>query len=297
MNQKTSGLGRGLSALIPEDEPAEPATVEGLFDLAVDTVHPNRYQPRTKFDEASLEALTASVRELGVLQPILVRPDGDGYELIAGERRWRAVKRAGLETVPALVRVVTDRASLEEAVVENLHRDDLNPLEEAAAYQQLIDEFELTQERVAERVGKSRSSITNTLRLLQLPSDVQRMLLDDELSAGHARALLAISGRAQLCALAERVINEDLSVRQTERLVRGEALDGEAPQPEPTQPAGRRSGPAPDKDPALLELEALLADHLDTRVALTMGPRNGRIVIDFADLDDLERIYRVLKPG
>ncbi|MGI9603030.1 MAG: ParB/RepB/Spo0J family partition protein [Acidimicrobiales bacterium] len=293
MNQRASGLGKGLGALIPEDTPAPAeAGTSGLADVSIDQVHPNRFQPRTQFDEASLDALAASIREVGVLQPILVRPDGDAFELIAGERRWRAAKRAGLGTVPALIRAVEDRTSLEEAVVENLHRQDLNALEEAAAYQQLIDEFDLTQERVAERVGKSRSTITNTLRLLSLPAPVQRMVLEDRLSAGHARALLSVNDESQLAALARQVVDDELSVRQTERLVRGEPTDT-PPAPPPAAKASRGDAGGA-KDPALLELESLLEERLATRVALTMGPKNGRIVIDFADLDDLERLYRLL---
>ena len=303
MSQRASGLGKGLGALIPGEvgDGTVVADGEGLVDVAIDAISPNRYQPRTQFDDAGLDALSASIREVGVLQPILVRPGDGGYELIAGERRWRAAKRAGLHTIPALVRTVEDRTSLEEAVVENLHRQDLNALEEAAAYQQLIDEFDLTQERVAERVGKSRSTVSNTLRLLTLPATVQRLVLDDELSAGHARALLSIEDQGALTATAQRVVAEELSVRQTERLVRGDDLgdvttDAGPGAAAPTPPSSSASPPAP-KDVALLELEHLLEEQLATRVSLTMGPRTGRITIDFADLDDLERIYRLLTRG
>lgn len=296
MNQRASGLGRGLGALIPENQaaPDGPEEAVGLVEVDVDAVHPNRYQPRTQFEEAGLDALAASIREVGVLQPILVRAAGDDFELIAGERRWRAARRAGLRTIPALVRSVEDRGSLEEAVIENLHRQDLNALEEAAAYRQLIDEFDLTQERVAERVGKSRSTVTNTLRLLTLPTAVQRMVLERTLGAGHARALLGIEDPATLTAMARQVVERELSVRRTEQLVRGEDPDAPAPTVEAASPV---PGPAPTglKDPALVELEALLEEQLSTRVSLTMGAKTGRIIIDFADLDDLERIYRLLK--
>lgn len=293
MNQRASGLGRGLGALIPEDRPASvPSTASGLSDLSIDEIHPNRFQPRTQFDEAGLEALAASIREVGVLQPVLVRPDGDGFELIAGERRWRAARRAGLTRIPALVRSAVDQSALEEAVIENLHRADLHPLEEAAAYQQLLDEFGLTQERVAERVGKSRSTVANTLRLLTLPGPVQRLLLEDRLSAGHARALLGIDDPSAMVTLAQQVADDELSVRQTERLVRGEdPVPAEPPPPPATPPT-----PGHTKNPALLELESRLEEHLSTRVRLSMGAHTGSITISFADLDDLERIYRLLQP-
>ncbi len=313
MNNRPSGLGRGLSALIPGDTTQEP--VAGLQELSVKQIHPNRYQPRSQFDEAALESLTASIREIGVLQPVLVRPSEEGFELIAGERRWRAARRAGLQLIPAIVRPIDDQQSLEQAVVENLHRQDLNALEEAAAYEQLIEEFELTQEQVAERVGKSRSTVTNTLRLLQLGPGVQRRLLEGEISAGHARALLAVTDRSEQDALAQRIVDEDLNVRSAERLVKGESIDRQPelvlgdptsdsssssgssdPSSTDTERTSRRRAAAP-KDAALLELERLLADHLSTSVELTMGSGKGRIVIDFADLEDLERIYQTLNPG
>jgi ParB family chromosome partitioning protein len=258
--------------------------------VPISKIEPNPYQPRNHFDEESLAGLTASIRELGVLQPILVRElTPDRYALIAGERRWRAAKRAGLQHIPIIVRDVSDELTLQTALVENLHRDDLNPLEEAAAYQQLIEDFNMTQEAVAHRVGKSRSAVANLLRLFQLPPQVQRLVADGQVSAGHAKAILGTPDRAFQEALARRVASEGLTVRETEEAVR--------------QRQGRHSDlPAPDggtpgsklRAPGLLELEELLADQLDTRVKINMGPKRGRVVIEFADLEDLERIYRVM---
>lgn len=287
---RRSGLGRGLDALIPGtvgEEPAEAAAPgSGLAQVPVAQVVPNPHQPRAHFDEDNLAALTASVRELGVLQPILVRPVGEQYELIAGERRWRAARRAGLSEIPAVVRTVDDAASLEQAVVENLHRQDLNPLEEAGAYQQLIEDFGLTQEEVARRVGRSRSAVANILRLFQLPPAVQRLVRDGQLTAGHARALLASPDRAFQEALARRCLEKGLTVREVEEAVRARHEDAPSTPP-PAAPANPR--PA-----GLLELEGLLSDRLDTRVSVSMGAKRGKVVIEFADVEDLERIYRVL---
>jgi ParB family chromosome partitioning protein len=287
---RRSGLGRGLDSLIPgSSEPSEapPTSGSGLTELAVGDIDPNPHQPRSHFDEETLASLAASVRELGVLQPILVRPVGERYELIAGERRWRAARRAGLARVPAVVRTIDDSTSLEQAVVENLHRQDLNPLEEAGAYQQLIEDFGLTQEDVARRVGRSRSAVANILRLFQLPPSVQRMVRDGQLSAGHARALLGSPDRAYQEALARRSVDRSLTVRDVEEAVRArQAGDTPAPKPAPE--------PGQVRPPGLLELEGLLSDRLDTRVSVSMGAKRGKVVIDFATVEDLERIYRIL---
>lgn len=294
MNQRRSGLGRGLGALIPTEAATE--SDASLQEVPTNAIVPNRYQPREHFDEEALASLTASIRELGVLQPILVRRSADGtYELIAGERRWRAAKRAGLPMIPAVVRDVPDVHSLEQALVENLHRQDLNALEEAAAYQQLIEDFNLTQEEVAQRVGKSRSAVANALRLFQLPPTVQRMLADGRLSAGHARALLMTPDRERQERLAEQIARDGLSVREAEQLVRGETeARAEEPEEEPAQPQRREPGQV--REPAVLELEELLSARLDTRVHVSLGASRGKIVVEFADLDDLERIYRVITP-
>lgn len=294
---RPSGLGRGLGALIPTEVVSD--TGESFQTVDVSLIHPNQYQPRDHFDEETLEALTASIRELGVLQPILVRRDETGYELIAGERRWRAAKRAGLESVPVIIRAADDMSSLEQALVENLHRQDLNALEEAAAYQQLVDDFSFTQAKIAKRVGKSRSAVANMLRLLSLPTEVQRLLSDGRLSAGHARAILSLETAAEQVDLAERAVAENLTVRDVERLTRQgdedgdiDLRDGADADPEPTPKPD--SKPGSTREPALLELERLLSERLDTSVSVSLGAKKGRIVIDFADLDDLERIYTTI---
>lgn len=287
---RRSGLGKGLGALIPSDsgaaKPAEGVADDGLRELPIVDLVPNRYQPRGHFDEEALTSLTASIRELGVLQPVLVRDAGDGtFELIAGERRWRAAKRAGLSTIPVVIRSVTDTHALEQALVENLHREDLNPLEEAAAYQQLLEDFSLTHDEVARRVGKSRAAVSNTLRLFQLPPTVQRLVHDGQLSAGHARALLGSPDRAFQEALARKAVNGGMSVRQIEDAVRRRTSTKDDPSP---------TGGTKLRAPGLLELEELLSQRLDTRVNVTMGAKRGKVVIDFASLEDLERIYRAM---
>jgi ParB family transcriptional regulator, chromosome partitioning protein len=288
--ERRSGLGKGLGALIPADVTAGASPLPGIQEVPIAQIEPNPFQPRANFDEESLAGLTASIRELGVLQPILVRDLGsDRYAIIAGERRWRAAKRAGLQYIPVIVRDVSDAMTLQHALVENLHRDDLNPLEEAAAYQQLIEDFHMTQEAVAQRVGKSRSAVANLLRLFQLPPQVQRLVADGQVSAGHAKAILSTPDRAFQEALARRIVAEGLTVRDTEEAVRKRNGGGGAPAPAPEPSLGSRLPP-----PGLLELEELLAEQLDTRVKINMGPKRGRVVIEFADLEDLERIYRVM---
>lgn len=298
---RRSGLGRGLGALIPSEVAHDEAAV--LRDLPINSVSSNRFQPRGSFDEEALVSLTASIRELGVLQPVLVRPvAGDAehgeeereeaFELVAGERRWRAAKRAGLQAIPALIRPVDDASSLEQALVENLHRQDLNPLEEAAAYQQLIEDFSLTHDDLARRVGRSRSAISNMLRLFQLPPTIQRRVAEGELSAGHARALLGTPDRTFQEALARRAVVDGLSVREVEEAIRHRGAESEASDPDPVAPPSPRLRP-----PGLLELEELLSDRLDTRVKVTMGAKRGRVVIDFATLEDLERIYKAMTGG
>lgn len=281
---RRSGLGRGLGALIPAGS-GEPGAV--FQELPVSAITPNPHQPRTKFDEEAMAALTASVRELGVIQPLLVRTVGDGaYELIAGERRWRAAKRAGVTLVPAVIRDADDTSSLEQALVENLQREDLNALDEAAAYQQLLEDFHLTHDELAARMGKSRAAISNALRLFQLPPAVQRLLVEGQLTAGHARALLTTPDRSFQEKLARQAVEESLSVRAVEELARKHNQQDE--------PAATRARPRPLRPPGLLELEELLSRHLDTRVKVEMRSAKGKVVIDFADLEDLERIYRAM---
>ncbi len=293
MNRR-SGLGRGLEALIPADAVAS-SEVLGLVEIPISAISANGQQPRSRFDEEALVTLTDSIRELGVLQPILVRPAGEGrYELIAGERRWRAARRAGLSTVPAVVRNVDAQVSLEQAVVENLHRQDLNAMEEAGAYQRLIEEFGLTQDQVARRVGKSRSAVTNTLRLFQLPAPVQRLIADGDLSAGHARALLTHPDRGLQERMASTMVKGGLSVRQAEELVRRAVGSAEASSSDGAERSERAASIGQTRPAALLELEDLLGSHLDTSVHVSMGKAKGRMVIEFADIEDLKRIYQVM---
>jgi ParB family chromosome partitioning protein len=309
---RRSGLGKGLSALIPSEATGE--TDSALRWVPISHIKPNAFQPRSHFDEESMSSLAASIREVGLLQPVLVREvDGEdeSYELIAGERRWRAARRAGLQTIPVLVQPDTgDVSSLEQALVENLHREDLNALEEAAAYQQLIDEFGLTHEQVATRMGKGRATITNTLRLLQLPAGAQRALAERTISAGHARALLGTPDRVLQDKLVEQITSEGLTVRAVEEIVRGGAPvreiavlpDEPAPevQDRPGTTDGTTSGGArraPIKklpEPGVLELEDLLSTYLNTRVKVDIQNRRGRLVVEFATLEDLERIYRAM---
>ncbi|MHB8437733.1 MAG: ParB/RepB/Spo0J family partition protein [Acidimicrobiales bacterium] len=332
---RRSGLGKGLSALIPNEVVRDQSAA--LREVPTSSIRPNPMQPRTRFDEESMASLAASIKEVGVLQPILVRQsDGGDYELIAGERRWRAARRAGLQTMPVIVQTTSDVHSLEQALVENLHREDLNPLEEAAAYQQLVDAFGYTHEQVAVRVGKSRAVVTNTLRLLQLPAGVQRALADGTITAGHARALLGTPDRGFQESLAGRAAAEGLTVRVVEELVRrhsqGEGEDLPPPPsgasgPAPTGSGAESEGVASSSGasveplhtaggphlravrsqevavsehkrrlpaPGVLELEELLSAHLNTRVKVDMSAKRGRVMIEFATLEDLERIYKLM---
>jgi ParB family chromosome partitioning protein len=311
---RRSGLGKGLSALIPSQATGESDSV--LRVVPISQIRPNTFQPRSHFDEESMASLAASIKAVGLLQPILVREvieETESYELIAGERRWRAARRAGLQTIPVLVQDADDVASLEQALVENLHRVDLNALEEAAAYQQLIDEFGLTHEQVATRMGKGRATVTNTLRLLQLPAGAQRALAERTISAGHARALLGTPDRVLQERLVERIVDEGLTVRAVEDLVRdggvefrvvevevevdsfGQTPDGAVDEPAESDGGVRRSAPARKlPEPGVLELEELLSTHLNTRVKVEIQNRRGRLVVEFATLEDLERIYRAM---
>jgi ParB family chromosome partitioning protein len=308
---RRSGLGKGLSALIPSEATGESDSL--LRVVPISHIRPNAYQPRSHFDEESMGSLAASIREVGLLQPVLVRQledEEDSYELIAGERRWRAARRAGLQTIPVLVQVADDVASLEQALVENLHRVDLNALEEAAAYQQLIDEFGLTHEQVATRMGKGRATVTNTLRLLQLPAGAQRALAERTISAGHARALLGTPDRALQERMVDQIVEEGLTVRAVEEMVRqgGSELRVVPDAPEAvdqpaaatgatsgiTEPSSRRATVRKLPEPGVLELEDLLSTYLNTRVKVDIQNRRGRLVVEFATLEDLERIYRAM---
>lgn len=300
--RRSGGLGRGLGELFQRTEIAEPSTPaapagpvdpphpvpEGSYfaELDIAAISPNPRQPRTVFDEDALEELVGSVREVGLLQPIVVRPTGPGaFELVMGERRWRASQAAGLTTIPAIVRRTEDHDLLRDALLENLHRAQLNPLEEAAAYQQMLEDFGCTQDELATRIKRSRPQISNTIRLLRLPPTVQRRVAAGVLSAGHARALLAVPDQAGQERLAQRVVAEGLSVRATEELV---AL-GETGAAELSRRRQPREAPALATD-----LAAQLSDRLDTRVRVEMGRSKGRIVVDFATADDLQRIADVI---
>jgi ParB family transcriptional regulator, chromosome partitioning protein len=278
----SSALGRGLSALIPQ----RPAGTSPVVDVALDHISPNPYQPRRHMDDAGLEELAASVREHGVLQPVLVTETLDGYQLVAGERRVRAARLAGLERIPALVRQLADRDQLEVALVENVQRSDLDPIDQATAYRQLIDEFGLTQDAVADRVGKARATVANTLRLLELHPDVQAAIADGRLTEGHGRALGGLTVDAQSHVLAT-IVGQGLSVRQTEELVRRLR--------EPRAPRAER--PARAADPDLERVEEDLRQRLGTKVSVLRSRRGGRIVIEYYSDEELGRLYERLIGG
>lgn len=300
---KRTGLGRGIGALIPtsdqtdrpvdvffpgantEQAPASEAlaAVPGVRLIQVNPheIVPNPRQPRTHFDEEDLAELTHSIREFGVLQPVVVRVNEAGaYELVMGERRTRAARAAGVATIPAIVRETTDDALLRDALLENLHRSELNPLEEASAYQQLLEDFGITQEQLAERIGRSRPQISNTIRLLRLPVPVQQRVAAGVLSAGHARALLSLDDAQEIQRLADKVVNEDLSVRATEEAAK--LRSGGSIKRKPARAGSRRT--------QLDEIAQALEDKLDTRVRISLSAKKGQVTIDFATIQDLNRI-------
>jgi ParB family transcriptional regulator, chromosome partitioning protein len=289
MTQRATGLGRGLNALIP----AATGGHSGLLTLRLNVIQPNPRQPRGDFEDRALQELAHSLREVGMLQPIVVRPLEEGrYEIIAGERRYRAARIAGLEQVPAVVRTTTDGNLLTEALVENIHRADLNPLEEAAAFQQLLEDFGVTHEQLATKLGKSRPAISNALRLLTLPGALQEHVATGALSAGHARALLALSDPKQQTRVARRVIAEGLSVRATEELVK--TLSAEAGDAARDALADRiKQRPATP----YRHLERRLTDALATSVEIKGTPKRGRVVIDYSGPEDLQRLLDVLARG
>jgi ParB family chromosome partitioning protein len=288
------GLGRGLEALIPstaaEAEESGLQEVEGarFAEIPLTQIVPNPRQPRQAFDEDEMSELVHSIQEVGLLQPVIVRSTGAGtYELVMGERRWRATREAGLDTIGAIVRDTSDDDLLRDALLENLHRSQLNPLEEAAAYQQLLDDFGCTHEELAERIGRSRPQISNTLRLLKLSPTVQRRVAAGVLSAGHARALVAVSNSEIQERLAQRVVAEGLSVRALEEIVTVE--------PDGNRRPARRSG-AKLHSPRVAELAGRLSDRFDTRVKVDLGRSKGKITVEFATVEDLERIVELMDP-
>jgi ParB family transcriptional regulator, chromosome partitioning protein len=324
MNTRTRGLGRGLGALLPSAPPRSMDDQRGeamgnmsadtwilppeqrspersaaadrgagahFAEIPLDEIVPNPRQPRRSFDDDAMAELVHSIREIGLLQPVVVRSIGPArYELVVGERRWRAAREAGLTEIPAIVRDTGDDAMLRDALLENLHREQLNPLEEAAAYDQLLKDFGATHEELADRIGRSRSQVTNTIRLLRLPAPVQRRVAAGVLSAGHARALLAVADTGRQETLATRIVAEGLSVRAVEEIV---ALGDLEP------PTKRTNRPTPLRAtaPGVDDLAAKLSDHFETRVKVELGRRKGKIIVEFASLDDLERIVAAIAPG
>lgn len=291
-DKQKRALGRGLSALIPQAAPApagnavaEPsARNNGVLKLPIEAIRRDNEQPRRHFDEAKLAELTASIKAQGVLQPVLVRKEGNGYKLIAGERRWRAAQAAGLKEVPALVREVSEAQAFELALVENLQRADLNPIEEAEGYQRLMDDFKLTQEQISQRVGKERSTVANALRLLALPDDVKGLVADGSLSMGHARALLGVPRLPEMQALAVQVAEQKLSVRDTEKLVQQKRTHK------------KEGGRPPKQSPQVKALIEELQRRLGTKVRLTeRSPGKGTLEVDFFSYDDLDRLLKLLR--
>jgi ParB family transcriptional regulator, chromosome partitioning protein len=306
VSQQRRGLGKGLGALIPtapvpggepQSSPASPESasleqVDGarFAEISVTSISPNPRQPRQQFDEEAIEELAASIGIVGLLQPVVVREVGAGrFELIMGERRWRASQAAGLDTIPAIVRDTSDDDMLRDALMENLHRQQLNALEEAAAYQQLLDDFGATHEQLAARIGRSRPHISNTLRLLNLPPTVQRRVAAGVLSAGHARALLALDSVEAQENLAHRIVAEGLSVRAVEEIISMRDV-------EPKDASPRRTATRKPVAPALKQLADRLSDRYETKVSVDLGKRKGKIVVEFASIDDLERIIKTMAP-
>jgi ParB family transcriptional regulator, chromosome partitioning protein len=289
VNVRRGGLGRGLGALIPTGPAEEEALGARLEEIALDAIEPNPRQPREVFDPDALAELVASIQAVGVLQPVVVREvEPNRYQLVMGERRWRATREAGLATIPAIVRETADDALLRDALLENLHRQQLNPLEEAAAYQQLLDEFGTTHEQLADRIGRSRSHVSNTLRLMNLAPAVQRRVAAGVLSAGHARALLGVTDHDAQVRLAERVVAEGLSVRSVEELV---AVG------EPGTAATRAARTKRAQPAELGAVAELLSEVLDTRVKIELGRNRGKLVVEFATMEDLERVLSQIAPG
>lgn len=287
MVEKRPALGRGLSALIPDTPAPAPATGERALDIDTDLLHPNPFQPRTHIDDARIEELSRSIRSNGIIQPIVVRRvpgDAKGYQIVAGERRWRAAQRAGLLKVPVVVREIPDDRLLAVALIENIQREDLNPIEEAVAYRRLADELQMTQEQIADAVGKDRSSIANYVRLLRLPQEVRANVASNAISMGHARALLALPDEAAQLRAGREVVSRSLSVRETEALVKKAGQD-----------AGKTAGPEAEKtDVHTRVAEDKLRLALGTRVRINRRGKGGRIEIDFVSEDELQRLYERL---
>lgn len=275
MAKKTKALGKGLSALIPESIEAKDS---GIIELKITDIVANETQPRRAFGQDTLNELAESIKEHGVVQPIVVRKDGSGYEIVAGERRWRAARLAGIKTIPVVVKDYSKAQAMEIALIENLQREDLNPIEEANAYRTLMEEHKVSQDDIAKRIGKSRPKVANTLRLLNLNEEVRELLISGELSAGHGRALLAISNQARQLDIAKRIVKEGLNVRQTEKMSQKTVKKNKKP-----------------KSPEIVEIEGKLRDILHTKVSLTHGRKKGKIEIEYYSNDDLERIINLIE--
>ncbi len=281
---KKLALGRGLDALLPDIEPIENIS-EGYFECDIEQIYPNRYQPRLRFPNDELEEMSRSIKQQGIIQPLLVRKDDHGYELVTGERRLRAAKKAGLKHVPVFVKAITDAELLEMSIVENVQREDLNPIEEAEAYHRLITEFGLTQDQAAVRVGKSRSAVANLLRLRQLPEQIKSSIMDGALSMGHARALLGAANSAQQNAVWRVVVSKRLSVRETENLVK--RLKAEQKKPKQASPGSEQR--------YFLSLSDDLSRHFGTKVQIKRRGQKGKVEIEFYSNDDLDHLLRRLK--
>lgn len=279
MTMSKKRLGKGLQALIPSVEDEN----QGVTEININRILPNPHQPRRDFDDEKLEELAASIREHGVIQPIIVRENGDMYELVAGERRWRAAKKLGHTTIPAIIKEYTDGEVMEIALIENLQREDLNPIEEAAAYKQLMEEFGLTQDELSKKIGKSRSLIANSIRLLNLPAEIQELLEKGAITTGHARSLLSLDDKGMQMELARRIIEEGLTVRDIERIVKKAVVEKD-----------KKTKKAPEtKDPLLLDIEERLKMVLGTQVRIKNGRNKGKIEIEYYSGEDLERIIEI----
>ena len=288
MAAKPRGLGKGLNAIIGADIVSEVIDRPRAIEISVDRLSPNPFQPRRSFTEEGLEQLAESIRHHGVLQPIVVRPSGDGYQLIAGERRWRAAQIAGLQRIPAVVRELDDPSMVQVALIENLQREDLNPIEEASAYRRLMDEFNMTQEQLSSTIGMSRPAIANAVRLLNLPTEIQRAVEERKLSEGHARCLLAISDQEDQLKVAAQIIANGLNVRQAEELVRGTTRDVSR------ETIRKRTS---EDDPDAVRLTQRLGERLGTRVKLSGSVSKGRLEIEYYSTEDLDRILEIILGG
>ena len=285
MAAKPRGLGKGLNAIIGADLVSEVSDRPRAVEIPVDRLSPNPFQPRRSFTEEGLEQLADSIRHHGILQPIVVRPSGDGYQLIAGERRWRAAQIAGLQRIPAVVRELDDPSMVQVALIENLQREDLNPIEEASAYRRLMDEFNMTQEQLSSTIGRSRPAIANAVRLLNLPTEIQRAVEERKLSEGHARCLLAISDQEDQLKVAAQIIANGLNVRQAEELVRGTTRDVSR------ETIRKRTS---EDDPDAVRLTQRLGERLGTRVKLSGSVRKGKLEIEYYSTEDLDRILEII---